>query len=92
MVARARRNVISHFMSCDAVSAAKAVSYTPRRAVERRMLDRYVRAGVIVPTNGSAYYIDVPSYDSYSNSRKRNVGVAMALLALLGGAIVGIMG
>ncbi len=92
MVARARRNVISHFMSCDAVSAAKAVSYTPKRLVERRMLDRYVRSGVIVPTTGSAYYIDVPSYDSYSNTRKRNVGVAMALLALAGGAVVGIMG
>ncbi len=92
MVARARRNVISHCMSCDDVSAAKAVSYTPRRPVERRMLDRYARTGVIVPTKGSACYIDVASNDSYSNSRRRNVGVAMALLAQVGGAVVGMMG
>jgi hypothetical protein len=79
-------------MSCNAVSAERAVPFTPTRRIERRMLDRYVRAGVIVPTSGFAYYIDVPSYDAYSNNRKRNVGVAMALLALAGGAIVGIMG
>ncbi|WP_374139809.1 hypothetical protein [Sphingomonas sp. 32-62-10] len=92
MVARARRNVISHFMSCNAVSTEKAVSFTPSRSIERRILDRYIRAGVIVPTSTSAYYIDVPTYDAYRNNRKRNVGVAMALLALAGGVAVGILG
>jgi len=92
IVARARRNVISHFMSCNAVSAERAVPFTPTRRIERRTLDRYVRAGVIVPTATSGYYIDVPSYDAHIKDRRRNVGFGLAALALVGGAIVGIMG
>lgn len=92
IVARARRNVISHFMSANAVSAETAVGFTPRRAVERRMLDRFIRAGVVVRAPGGGYFVDVPTYDSTANNRRRKVGLAMAILALVGGAAAGILG
>ena len=91
VVARARRNVISHFMSCNAVSAEKAVSFTPRRAIERRMLDRYVRAGVIVPVAKGGYYVDVPSYDAQNGARRQRIGLVMTALALVGGAVVALV-
>lgn len=91
VVARARRNVISHFLSCNAVSADQAVSFTPRRSIERRMLDRYVRAGVIVPVAKGGYYVDVPTYDAQNGDRRQRIGLAMAALALIGGAVVALV-
>ncbi|OYY72454.1 hypothetical protein [Sphingomonas sp. 28-63-12] len=91
VVARARRNVVSHFLSCNAVSADSAVGFTPRRAIERRMLDRYVRAGVIVPVAKGGYYIDVPTYDSHNGQRRQRIGLTLAALALVGGAVVALV-
>ncbi|MBX9730818.1 MAG: hypothetical protein K2X59_05770 [Sphingomonas sp.] len=78
-------------MSCNAVSAEKAVSFTPRRAIERRMLDRYVRAGVIVPVAKGGYYVDVPSYDAQNGARRQRIGLVMTALALVGGAVVALV-
>lgn len=92
IVARARRNVISHFMSCNAVSAEKAVGFTPRRFVERRALERFIRAGVIVRQANDRYFLDVPTYDAHRQSMRGKVGVGLALLALAGGAAAAILG
>lgn len=45
MVAKARRNVISHFMLSNAVRAADAQSWLPDRHIEPRVLARLVRRG-----------------------------------------------
>lgn len=92
VVARARRNVISHFMSSDAVSADKAVAFTPRRFVERRALERFIRAGVIVPQGDARYYLDVPTYDAHRRTIRGRVGMGLAMLALAGGAAAAILG
>ena len=49
VVAKARRDVISHFMSRDAVSADKAVPYQPDRRIRRKMFERFQDAGVLKP-------------------------------------------
>ncbi len=92
IVARARRNVISHFMSSDAVSAEKAVGFSPRRFVERRALERFMRAGVIVAQPGGRYYLDVPGYDAHRQTIRGRVGIGLAMLALAGGAAAAILG
>ena len=49
VVAKARRDVISHFMSRDAVSSAQAVPYQPDRRIRRKMFERFQDAGVLKP-------------------------------------------
>lgn len=92
IVARARRNIISHFMSRDAVSADKAVAFTPRRFVERRALERFLRAGVIVAHRGGRYHLNVPRYDEHRRTLRGRVGLGLALVAMAGGAASAILG
>ncbi|MBN2972990.1 hypothetical protein JW805_13280 [Roseomonas aeriglobus] len=80
VVAKARRDVMSHFLSRDAVSPDKAVPYHPDRRVRRRMFEQLQRAGVLkLGTTG--WYVDVPVWDAYSRRRRRRAG------ALIGGSI-----
>ena len=59
-MARARRRVVSHFMSRNAVSPEKAVSFSPERRMEKRFFDRLCDQGVIVPAASGDWYLDVP--------------------------------
>lgn len=81
VVAKARRDVISHFMSRDAVSADKAVPYQPDRRIRRRMFERFQDAGVLKPGRKGGHYLDVPVWDEYSRKRRRRAG------ALIGGSL-----
>ena len=82
VVAKARRDVISHFMSRDAVSAEKAVPYQPDRRIRRRMFERFRDAGVLKPGTRGGYYLDVPAWDEYARKRRKRAG------ALIGGSVV----
>ena len=88
MVAKARRDVISHFMQRDAVSAAKAVPYQPDRRIRRRMFERLQAAGVLKPGSGGGHYLDVPLWDTYSRKRRRRAGALIAGSVALAGALV----
>ncbi|WP_294302246.1 hypothetical protein [uncultured Sphingomonas sp.] len=80
VMAKARRDVMSHFLSRDAVSPEKAVPYQPDRRVRRRMFEQFQRAGVLKPGT-TGWYVDVPLWDDYSRRRRRRAG------ALIGGSI-----
>jgi hypothetical protein len=89
-VGAAIRRVISHLMSANAVSADSAVYFVPERRLQRRLLARLVRRGVIVETRPDTYYLDLPAYDRWRRSRRQRaalliggVAVASALAALL---------
>lgn len=77
IMAKARRDVISHFMTHDATSADKAIAYEGERRVQRRQFQRLVDAGVIHAAAPGSYYLDIPAYDAASRSRRRRVGFAM---------------
>ena len=62
-MARARRRVVSHFMSRNAVSPEKAVSFSPERRMEQRFFDRLCDKGVIVPAANGTWYLDAPKFD-----------------------------
>jgi len=87
VVARARRDVISHFMQRNAVNAGAAVSWVPDRPLERRVMARLVRRGVIVETAPDTYYVDPPAYDDWRRSVRKRAAIAMVAVAAIGGVL-----
>jgi len=47
VMAKARRDVVSHFMAANAVSAESAVAYEPGRRIRQRQFERLCDAGAI---------------------------------------------
>ena len=90
-VAVAMRKVTSHLMSNNAVSPESAVAYIPDSHLQRRMLARLVRRGVIVETAPDRYYIDIPAYDRWRRGLRRRVALLMGgvVLAGLGASLLG---
>jgi hypothetical protein len=84
IVARAQRDVVSHFMQCNAVNAEAAVSWEPDRHIQRRMLARLVGRRVIVETSPGTYFLDLPSYDRWRRSRRKRVAALMGGVVALG--------
>lgn len=84
IVAKARREVVSHLMQNNAVSEGSAVRWVPDRRIQRRMLDRLVRRGVIVRTADDSYYLDVPAYDDWKTSLRRRAAIAVGGVAVIG--------
>jgi hypothetical protein len=84
IVARAQRDVVSHFMQSNAVNAEAAVSWKPDRHIQRRMLARLVRRRVIVETASDTYYLDLPAYDRWRRSRRKRVAVLMGGVVAIG--------
>jgi hypothetical protein len=88
VVAKARRDVISHFMQANAVSRDSAATWVPNRPLQQRMLERFLDRGVIVETGKDTYYLDLPEYDRWRRSIRRRlafvvlgVSIAAAVLA-----------
>lgn len=91
VVAKARRDVVSHFMQQNAVSASAAIGWVPDRHVRRSALARFVRQGVIVETSASTYYLDVPAYDRWRRASRKRLAVALAGVAAVGAAIAALV-
>jgi hypothetical protein len=88
VVAKARNDVISHFMQSCAVDSASASRWVPDRRIQRRQLARLVRQGVLVQTATDTYYLDLPALDDWKRSLRRRIaliaGSAAAIAALAG--------
>jgi hypothetical protein len=87
VVARARREVISHFMQENAVDSATASRWIPDRALQQRMLARFVRRGVVVETAPDTYYLDLPAYDDWKRTVRKRAAFALLGVLLVGGAL-----
>jgi len=79
--ARAQREVVSLFISRNAVGADKAIPFTTSRHLEQKCFDRFRDRGVIQPASNGGYYLDIPAYDAYRR-RQRRVIVTILLIAL----------
>lgn len=91
LVARARRNVIGHFLKNDSVSPARAILCVPNRGREQRALDRLVEQGVIVRMAPETYYLNAPAYERWQQQLRRKMIAAVVVLIILAfalGAIV----
>lgn len=86
-VARARRRLISHFMSNDAVAADKAINYAPDRGIERRLLERLIEQGVLHVGKAGTYWLDIPAYDAWNKSRRRRAGLMVGAAVAVGAAL-----
>src|SRR5690349_11180925 len=87
VIAKARRDIVSHFMTADAISRDKAVGYEPDRRVRRRQFERMVDAGVLHEAEPGRYWIDVPRFDEWSRSRRKRIGIAVIGASLAAAAI-----
>lgn len=93
-MARARRRVVSYFLSRNAVSAENAVAYAPDRHLERKFFDRLRDKRVILPGETGTWYIDAPKLDAYQQARRKRVKFVLAGLAaaLAAGVGIGLLG
>ncbi len=90
-VAVALRRIVSHLMANNAVSPDASVHYIPDRPLQRRMLERLIRRGVIVETGPDRYFLDVPAYDHWRRGLRRRIAMIFGgvLLAGIGAALLG---
>jgi hypothetical protein len=86
IMAKARQDVVGHFMTSNAVSPESAVTFDPSRRAQRRMFERMQRNGVLVSADKNRWFIDIPRYHESLNSRRKRV------LGVLGAAIVAAAG
>lgn len=91
LVAKARRDVVSHFMQQNAVSPAQAIQWVPDRRLKRRALARFVRQGVIVETGEDTLFLDVPAYDRWRRSTRKRIAVALAGVAAVGAVVAALV-
>ena len=93
-MARARRRVIAHFMSRNAVSPENAVSFLPERRMEERFFERLRANGVVVAAANGTWYIDAPKLDAYQRGRRKRMRIMLAGLAtaLAAGVGIGLLG
>jgi hypothetical protein len=93
--ARAQRDVVSLFMSNNAVGADKAIPFTTSRHLEQKCFDRFRDLGVIQPATSGGYYLNIPAYDAYQTRQRRMVvvilliGVIVMALGIAAGVFLG---
>ncbi|HWI88608.1 MAG TPA: hypothetical protein VNS11_05155 [Sphingomicrobium sp.] len=87
MVAKARRDVVSHFMQSNSVGPESAARWVPDRGIQRRVLSRLVDRGVIVETGTDTYFLDLPAYDRWRRSVRKRAAFALLAVAIIGGAV-----
>ena len=92
VMARARRQVVSHFMAGNAVSPTSAITFKPDRRVKRRQFERMRDAGVIQTVAMDRYWLDLPRYDEWVRGRRRLAGLALVGATLAGTAIALVLG
>lgn len=88
--AKAQRDVVSHFLSRNAVTPQAAASFDPPRRLQRRAFERLTRAEVLKPGDNGGWYLDAPVWDSYSR-RRRHIALGMAGGAAIVGALLAVL-
>ena len=83
-VGAAIRRIISHLMGANAVSPERAIYFVPDRRLQRRILARLIRRGVIGETEPDTYYIDIPVYDRWRRSMRGRAALLIGGVVLLG--------
>ena len=93
VIARARRDIQHEFFAHDAVRADRAIVFHPGRLAQRRVFERWQRAGVIREVGEGRYWLDVTAYDVELRKRYGRlriilwVFVALVLVGLISGVL-----
>jgi hypothetical protein len=89
-VAKARRDVVSHFLSRNAVTPQSAVPYQPERRLRAKQFERLQEAGVLKVGTRGGWYLDAPEWDAYSRKLRRRMGAMLGVSAAVAGALVAV--
>lgn len=89
IIAKARRDIQHEFFSQDAVRADRAIPFDSDRHVQRRVFERWQRAGVIREEGRGRYWLDVIAYDV--DLRQRHNRVRVALFVIVGLLFLGVV-
>jgi len=92
VIAKARGDVVSHFIRANAVSKESAISYVPSRRIRIRQFAKLRETDVIRAADGDRYWIDAPRYKKWSRSRRRRMVVAVGGVALIVTKVAAIAG
>jgi len=83
-VGAAIRRVTSHLMAANAVSPESAITFVPDRRLQRRVIPRLLRRGVIVETRPDTYYLDVPAYEAWRGRMRRRAAIGIGTVVVAG--------
>jgi len=83
IIAKARRRILDHLMSENAVSAEQAVPYAPPSLVAERQLAKLRRAGVVQATDSGRLWIDIPRYRRWARDRRIRMGMGIGIAAAI---------
>ena len=89
MIAKARRDIQHEFFAHDAVRADRAISFDPSRHFQRRVFERWQRAGVIREDVPGRFWLDVTAYDM--DLRRRHARLRIALLVIIGVLLISLL-
>ena len=89
LIAKARRDIQHEFFSQDAVRPDRAIAFDATRHIQRRVFERWQRAGVIREERPGHFWLDVAAYDV--DLRRRHNRLLIALLVIVGLLFIGMM-
>jgi hypothetical protein len=86
-VTRARRRLIARFKDNGATTAETAIAYVPDRGIERRLVEEFLKKGVLHQTRPGLYWIDTTALGLWTKARRRRAGALVGAAVALGAAI-----
>ena len=78
--AKARRGLQHAFFSLDAVQPDRAITFSPGGFAQRRLFDRWRRAGIIRDAEPGLYWLDLVAYDAELRRRHRLVKLSLSVI------------
>ena len=79
-VAQAQRRIQHEFFHQDAVRPERAIAFEPERMTQRRVWERWERAGIIREVPGGRYWFDVVAYDEWQTQRFTRLRIVLLVL------------
>ena len=90
VAAIAEHRLIDRLLRARAFSTATAVPLADLSFVEQRRLEQLCEFGVVIQAGSGAYYLDGPGLADHWYGRHRRLRVAVAVVAILLGALLAI--
>ena len=85
---RAERHIVKHLRDEGATRADRATVFHAERLIERRRLDRLMRARAVRQEPDGRYWLDEAIYEAYVADRR---GLAFVVLGVVGVTAAGII-
>jgi inactivated superfamily I helicase len=91
IAARARRRIVEALQAQDALAPDRAAPVPLPRGIDRRVLRRLVREGVVVDDGGGLHHLDVAALAASDRRRGRVRVILLSVVALLAAAVIALI-